>query len=121
MYSRVLLNEVSMTSPRLWKTWKVSESLLRRAKTSLPAPPIDAKVDFDRLEESFQEFLERNEHELAMDMLEEMGKICLPRGGFWKDMERVALNMGLENRVAALRSEFDKALDRRGTQSGDAT
>lgn len=111
-----------MTSPRLWKTWKVSESLLRRARTALPYPPSDVKIEFDRLDHALIEYLEHNEHELALDMLEEMGWICLPRGGFWKDLERAALNMGLENRIPAIRSQFEKALDRRGQggRPGDA-
>lgn len=111
-----------MTSPRLWKIWKVSKSLLQRARASLPSPPEAAKTQFDRLDQSFTEYLDHNEHELALDMLEEMGTICSPSGGFWRDLERVALNMELVDRAPAFRSEFNKALDRAksGEPHGDA-
>lgn len=112
-----------MATRHLWKVWKVSEALLRRARTYLSAPSTGTKSEFDRLDQAFTDYLENNEHELALDMLEEMGMICLPRGGFWRDMERAALNMELEERVPAFRSEFDNALDRAmsRTKSGDAS
>lgn len=101
-----------MTSPRLWKTWKVSDALLRRARLALPNPDPSSKQEFDRLDGQFTEMLENNEHELALDMLEEMGLIAQPRGGFWKDLERAAANMELDGRIPRIRSEFDKALAR---------
>lgn len=101
-----------MSSPRLWKTWRVSVTLLRHARASLPPPSASVTTDFDRLDQNFAEYLEHNEHELALNTLEEMGKLCLPRGGFWRDLERAANNMGLTSRVADLRVEFNKALER---------
>lgn len=64
------------------------------------------------MDNSFSEMLENNEHELALDVLEELGLICLPRGGFWRILERAALNMGLEDRVTRFRSEFYRSLER---------
>ncbi|MEM8947147.1 MAG: hypothetical protein AAGD11_18380 [Planctomycetota bacterium] len=101
-----------MTNPKLWKTWKVSEILLRRARSALPEPPALEKDNFKQFDESFEEYLDHNEHEMALDMLEEMGGLCETRGGYWRDLERTAMNMGLDDRIAHFRSEFNKALDR---------
>jgi len=101
-----------MTSPRLWKTWKVSDALLRRARLALPNPDAESKGEFTKLDKQFAEMLDHNEHELALDLIEEMGLIAQPRGGFWKDLERAAENMELEDRIPRIRSQFDKALAR---------
>jgi len=101
-----------MTSPQLWKTWKVSDALLRRARVALPNPDAESKEEFARLDGQFAEMLDHNEHELALDFIEEMGLIAQPRGGFWKDLERAAENMELVDRIPRIRSEFDKALSR---------
>jgi hypothetical protein len=99
-----------MTSPRLWKRWKISDALLRRARLALPNPDTESKEEFAKLDRQFTEMLDHNEHELALDLIEEMGLIAQPRGGFWKDLERAAENMELEDRIPRIRSEFDKAL-----------
>ncbi len=99
-----------MFSFRLWKIWKGSESLLLKARAALPEVSLDHKDEFETKDKIFREFIDHNEHELALDVLEEMGVMTKPRGGFWKDLERAAVNMGLDDRVPSLRSEFDKAL-----------
>ena len=75
-------------------------------------PNESVKEEFERLDAQFFDMLEHNEHELALDMLEEIGWITQPRGGFWKDLIRAATNMKLEGRIPRLKAEFDKALAR---------
>lgn len=65
---------------------------------------------FRALEKSFVEYLEHNEHELALDMLQEMGELVETRGGFWKDLIRAAENMKLLNRIPYFERKFEEAL-----------
>jgi hypothetical protein len=53
----------------------------------------------------YHEFLEHNELELALDILEELGHLISARGGFWRDLERAAENMGLADRLLAFREK----------------
>jgi len=78
----------------LFKRWKVSETLLKRAHAALPRP-------------------ESDEHELALDTLEELGDLVATRGGFWKDLMRAAENMTLLDRIPKLQKKFDDALARK--------
>lgn len=77
----------------------------------LPESEKDAE-EFHRLDREFVSYIEHNEHELALDMLEEMAEIAPTRGGFWKDLIRAAENMELFARVPRLRQGFDAALSR---------
>jgi len=96
----------------LWKRWKINETLLKRAHAALPSPDTNAKEQFRALEKALLEYLEHNEHELALDKLEEMAGLVEPRGGFWKDLIRVAENMNLLNRIPYFESKFQQALSR---------
>jgi len=99
-----------MTSPRLWKTWRVSDSLLRSARSALPDAPEQHRKEFADFDSQFAEMLENNEHELALDFLQEMAGLVQTKGGFWKQLEQAAVNMDLDDRVPFFRSEFNKAL-----------
>lgn len=101
-----------MVSPELWKRWKASDALLRGARLALPDVSDSRKEEFDRLDNTFAEMLDHNEYEVALDMIQEMGLIAQPRGGFWKDLERVAQLSDLDHRIPLFRSEFNKALAR---------
>jgi hypothetical protein len=96
----------------LWKRWKISETLLKHAHSALPRPNMKAEEQFRALEKAFLEYLDHNEHELALDMVQDMGELVAPRGGFWKDLVRVAENMGLLNRIPYFESKFHQALSR---------
>src|SRR5258706_13328826 len=98
-----------MADAALFKWWKISEALLKRAQRSLPRPTQEQQERFALLEKNFQEHLEHNEHELALDMLEELGELVLPRGGFWKDLIRAAENMGLSERTPYFEKKFNEA------------
>lgn len=95
----------------LRKRWKVSEALLRSAHHALPREK-EKDERFRSLEQWFLEYLEHNEHELALDMLQELGELCAPRCGFWKELIRAAENMERQDRVPYLQNQFDEALDR---------
>ena len=96
----------------LVKRWKISETLLKRAHSALPRPENDDPT-FLELERQFTEYVEHNEHELALDTLEDLGDLVAPRGGFWKDLMRAAENMTLLDRIPKLQKKFDEALARK--------
>ena len=99
-----------MADVALFKRWKISEALLNRAHRALPRPDKSAEDQFGALEKQFFEYLTHNEHELALDMLQEAGDLVAPRGGFWKDLIRAAENMGLSKRIPYFESRFQDAL-----------
>ena len=92
----------------LLKRWKTSDTLLKRAYAALPRPPQEG-AHFSALELAFKEYLYHNEHGLALDVLEELGNLTTPRGGFWKDLMRAAENMELLNRIPPLREKFHQS------------
>ena len=92
------------------KRWKISETLLKRAHHALPRPEKKEEEQFSVLEKEFFAYLEHNEHELALDMLQELGELVAPRGGFWKDLIRAAENMGLSSRTPYFEKMFHEAL-----------
>lgn len=95
----------------LFKKWKISETLLKGTHAALPRPEKDDTV-FSELEKQFIEYLEHNEHELALDVLEELGDLMAPRGGFWKDLMRAAENMTLSERIPQLQRKFHDTIPR---------
>jgi hypothetical protein len=97
-----------MADVELRKRWMVSRTLLERARRALPDGSEQAYAT--RLAR-YGEFLESNEFEMALDMLEELGHIVLCHGGFWRDLERAAENMELVDRVPALRKSYLDALE----------
>ena len=101
-----------MTDVALLKRWKVSETLLKRAHRALPRPEQKAEQQFRSLERQFLEYLEHNEHELALNVLQEIGEVVAPRGGFWKDLVRASENMGLWKRIPHFETKFHEALSR---------
>jgi hypothetical protein len=98
-----------MPNHELIKRWKITETLLERARNALPANPVQDEYETARLLEQYQEFLEHNELELALDVLEDLGHLLSAQGGFWRDLERAAENMGLSERLPALRKAFSDA------------
>ena len=75
-----------MTSPELWKRWKVTEAHLEHARGLLPPPSSDVASEYERLLSEYQSFLEHNELELALDMLQELGDLVPCRGGYWRSL-----------------------------------
>jgi hypothetical protein len=99
-----------MTAPELMKRWKVSVTLLERAKAALPAPTLETSKLSEEILGDYHEYLEQNKLERALDCLEHLGKVLPCRGGFWRDLERAATNMNLEARLPELRRHFSKAV-----------
>ena len=91
--------------------WRI-EALLKRAHRALPPPTQEQQKRFAALETEFEEYLKHNEHELALDKLQELGELLSPRGGFWKDLMRAAENMELSQRTVYLEKKFKEALSR---------
>jgi hypothetical protein len=98
-----------MPDARLVKNWKITETLLKRARRALPDIPADHEHECAAHLAQYRKFLEHNEFELALDRLEELGHLVSARGGFWRDLERAAENMGLIDRLPALRKAFSEA------------
>jgi len=91
----------------LFKRWKISETLLKQAHAALPQPE-NADSAYVGLETQFTDYMEHNEHGLALDTLVELGDLVVPRGGFWKDLIRAAENMDLPDRIPELQKRFDE-------------
>src|SRR5262245_12215836 len=98
-----------MADQELIKSWKITETLLERARHALSDFPAHHEQECAELLASYQEFLDHNELGLAFDMLERLGHLVPARGGFWRDLERAAENMGLVDRLPALRKAFSEA------------
>jgi hypothetical protein len=99
-----------MADAELIKRWKITETLLERARQALPDSPAQCEQERAALLARYQEFLEHNELGLAFDVLEELGRQFSARGGFWRDLERAAQNMGMVDRLPALRQAFSNAV-----------
>ncbi|MBR0721431.1 hypothetical protein [Bradyrhizobium manausense] len=98
-----------MPDHQLIKSWKITETLLERARHALPDSPAQHEHARVTLLKQYQEFLAHNELELALDTIEELGHLLSAHGGFWRDLERAAENMGLSGRLPALRKAFSDA------------
>jgi hypothetical protein len=88
-----------MSGAELVKNWKITVTLLERARNALPDLPALHEQEHAALLTQYREFLQQNELGLALDMLEELGHLLSARGGFWRDLERAAENMGLVDRL----------------------
>ena len=97
-----------MTSPELWKNWKVTEAHLEHARGLLPSPSQDIATEYQRLLSDYRSYFGHNELELALDMLQELGDLVPCRGGYWRNLERAAETMGLQDRMAYLRQRFEQ-------------
>jgi hypothetical protein len=98
-----------MAAPKLLKRWKITVSLLERARRALPAVSGHDEQECLALLSQYHEFLEHNELELALDTLEELGDLAGCPGGYWRDLERAAENMELMERLSALRKKSHDA------------
>lgn len=112
-----------MADPKLIKPWKVTRWHLEQARQQLPLPVREnagelPDHDFATLA-SYEEYLNYNELELALDQLEALGELNDCRGGFWRELEKAAKMMELNERAAILHQRFEKALEARA-RSDDA-
>lgn len=88
---------------RLEKQWKVTIAVLNEARSSL-----QESEEIEKFINEYEEFLEHNELELALDMLEEAGLEARhkPSRDFWFNLKKAAEIMGLENRYDFYREKM---------------
>jgi len=95
-----------MPDARLVKGWTITRTLLERARHALPGRH---QPEYAALLTRYHDFMEHNELELALDILEELGHLTFAGGGFWRDLERAAGSMGLTDKLPAFRKAFAQA------------
>ena len=105
----------TVADPKLEKIWHVTRTLLSRAKAALPPPAVEVKVEFAETLAEYEGMLSHNELESALDGLEYAGSLVAARGGFWRDLERAAKNMGLIERASQFRRRFQEARESSGS------
>ena len=89
-----------MDRAELEMSWATTAKYLNAARDQLPAVPAPG-ADGATLS-GFEECLQRNEMELALDELEDLGLTNAPPAEFWRQLMRAAENMGLSERAADL-------------------
>ncbi|MGF1770290.1 hypothetical protein L4D06_23270 [Enterovibrio makurazakiensis] len=77
----------------LEKSWKITIVHLKAARSTLLEHMLFAKAN--EVEKEFDEYLEHNELELAMNALDYVGTLSKAPDEFWFNLELAALNMGL--------------------------
>jgi hypothetical protein len=102
---------MNMASPELWKSWKVTEAHLRHARKRLSQPLKEKQENFQNLLRFYENYLEHNELELALDVLEELGQLTSCQGSFWRDLERAAATMGLTHKASQLHAKFLETIE----------
>lgn len=85
---------------RLIKQWQVTESLLDAAAAEIASTEPHCE---------YKGFLDHNELELALNVLEDAGHELKVSREYWWNLMRAAEVMGLTERYDALREEFRKA------------
>jgi Tfp pilus assembly protein PilF len=96
----------------LQKQWKMTEALLRRAQSRLPAPSEKVRLQFQEAIEEASGYLDHNEFALALDSLSDAAELVPSRGSVWRDLERAAKTMQLFDRASTLRLKFEMAISR---------
>jgi len=89
----------------LRKSWKLTTKHLLASRSLLPDDLYfeETKV----FERQFDEYLDHNELGLALDCAEQMGILCNAPDEFWQELEKAALNMGLEDEAKRFRDIQD--------------
>jgi hypothetical protein len=88
------------------KTDEVVRVLLQRARLALPATQIDYEKAHQSILSRYHESMGQDNPREALNALEELGSIVRCRGGFWRDLERVAVTLGLSEKLPGLRAHF---------------
>ena len=85
---------------RLKKQWEVTRSLLSEAAVQVSSMP-----GFS----SFGEYIEHNELELALNVLEQLGEQSTVNAGYWQNLYKASEVMGLQTHYGDLRQKAHKA------------
>jgi hypothetical protein len=111
------LSPIGMADYKLIKRWKSTRRYLERARQLLPSPIREndgAIPEYDLATlAAYGELLDHNELELALDRLDGLGELNDCPGGYWRNLFKAALLMGLNERAAALHRRFEIALGTR--------
>jgi hypothetical protein len=115
----------SMTQGELWKRWQVTKSHLRFATQLLPKLLTenngrDSTKEIATLE-AYNEYLDHNELELALDQLEGLGELNTVPPAYWKNLANAAETMDLHDRATQLLDQFRLAFAHPATEQTDAT
>lgn len=95
-----------MDHPKQKRNWATTCAHLGAARRELPESPVAGAQGATVA--SYENFLEHNELELALDELADMGLTNAPGAKFWLHLKRAAENMGLSERTTALERELRK-------------
>jgi hypothetical protein len=96
-----------MDRAELERSWAATARHLSAARDQLPdvpAPGADGATV-----SGFEECLQHNEMELALDELEDLGLTDAPPAEFWRHLIRAAENMGLTDRAVDFRRKMEAA------------
>lgn len=104
-----------MNDSELQKRWNLVRQKLESARGYLPERPIEnsgghSDRDLGTLD-AFQEHLDHNEFELALDQIEALGTLNRCSADFWRILEKAAQSMHLNSRSARLRRRLGEAID----------
>ena len=91
----------------LKKSWAITRGHLAGARAALSSEGLDVAESAKRAIREYEEFLDHNELELAMDMLEHAVQGLSAPPEFWSKLLAAAENMGLPKRVADFRAELE--------------
>lgn len=82
----------------LEKSWAITRKHLEKARSLLPSPIVQG----EQTESigAYQEFIEHNELECALDQLEGLGEANACSQEFWQELRLATENMGLTDRLA---------------------
>ena len=114
-----------MTQRELWKRWQVTKSHMRFATQLLPDlltqnDGEDCANSIGTLD-AYNEYLEHNELELALDQLEGLGELNRVPPAYWKNLANAAESMDLHERSMQLMEQFRLAVANHATELTDAT
>jgi hypothetical protein len=82
---------------RLLKQWQITETLLDTAAAELSGASVL---------QTYRDFIEHNELEMALDVLEDAGHENAVSREYWWNLKKAAEAMGLRERYAALREQL---------------
>lgn len=86
-------------------SWARTERHLRQAREMLPEPPAEGP-DATGSVDAFNEYLDHNELELALDALEMLGDGNSVRTEFWRELLAAAENMALSKHAVRYRARI---------------
>ena len=83
----------------LERSWSITRSHFSTALSYLPPEPVGGDEGWSL--PRYQEWLEHNELELALDELAGLGEANMAPKAFWQELIAAANNMGLKDRAEA--------------------